>query len=583
MPPQTLANAEALKITQPITKDIIKDTVSTEKGNSWNEKARSFWAKRRKRVLLAGSVAGAGYLLYLSLIDDEASIENIRNFEPRLFVDKAVDEIVMAAQKVGQVVLPIPGLFLFTFPTFVSEFVEAWPEILASNAFYAKLKALLEEPRLPSLLGKPVNDNNSRNESHENQILEVLALEAIFLMAITAYQTSSVDDYYLRTPIDKLSGLFRRISSYIPEIDYREYFVYYSRVFLESVGFLYERSVWHLNSKTESLRPAEILVSIGRKANEFMHYLAIRSSFLTLADIKRFFVNLVAETYEMILSLDLSFTGIKDIVTVFLEAVSPMFVSASSMFKLSFAKPFINTFEDKNVSKAASYFLERTFKEPFVIDDILKILLHCIRNEQFVDEAKVLGKIIVQDAANDKLIEEELTQLFVRIFQTNDIKDSAVSLVKFVFEQEDTKETLIQLFINAFKDERTLNALKTSLTTAMSDVAADKQLQAKLSDFFVMSLQPILKEELSGHHGIQKRLSSPSESAEDIRTFAVNKMDLMNLVSGAERQGKLDRSQNPPSQSYEETLDEQERPRRYERLRLLQKMHNSSFSGLGSF
>lgn len=40
-----------------------------------------------------------------------------------------------------------------------------------------------------------------------------------------------------------------------------------------------------------------------------------------------------------------------------------------------------------------------------MVEDILKILLTCIKDEQFIIEAKNLGKIIVKDVSEDKSIE----------------------------------------------------------------------------------------------------------------------------------------------------------------------------------
>lgn len=580
---QTPVITEQPAIVSPTSEKIGQESSSNYGSNSSNEKIRSFWAKHRRHILIASSFAGLGFFLFADEFGRNRVKDKVTEFTKRLPIDATTSAVVNSAHKIGNVVFPFSKNVIFTFSTFIEEFREAWPEIKASSPIYSELKAIIEEPRFRPFSAKPNMENRSESQKGENESKLIALLKAVYLMSTSAYESSSLENSYLKKPIDQLRFLFRAISSYIPDINFHRLFVYYSRVFLESVGFLFETSVWHLNSRTETLHPAELFVSIWKKVNNLMHYLALRSSILTLGDIRKFFVTLVAETYEMLLNLDLSVQGIKNIVSVFLESVNPIFVTASSMLKLSFAKPFINTFEDQNVSKAASYFLERTFKEPFVIDDILKILLNCIRNEQFVDEAKVLGKIIVQDAANDKVIEEELAQLFVRIFQTDDIKESAVNLIKFVFEQEDTKETLVQLFVNAFKDERILNSLKITLSAAMSEVVADPELQKKVSDFALVTLQPVLKAQLSKIEGLENKLSKPAESAEDIRTYVVDKMDLLKLISEAERQQNLPKNQNNPAQIYEDYLEEQEKMRRYDRLRLLEQVHNRDFSGFRSF
>lgn len=369
--------------------------------------------------------------------------------------------------------------------------------------------------------------------------------------------------------------------SNIPIANYRLLFVYHSRAFLELAGSLLEWSVWNASLRYRNPHSTELFAALRTQVSNSSFYFTLRPSIANLKRIMSLFSMLEVEIYDMFLGLELSVEGIKKIMIVFLECVHPVIVTTASMLKVSFSKPFINTFEDQKVSKAASYFLERTFKEPFVIDDILKILLHCIKNDQFVDEAKILGKIIVQDAANDKVIEEELTQFFVRIFQSNDIKNSAVNLVKFVFEQEDTKEILVQLFVNAFKDERVLDALKVGLTIAISEIVTDPELQKKVSNFVLVILEPLLKAERSKINNLEERFSKPAESAEDIRTFAVDKLNLMNLICKDKRTNTESKMSNSNDPAYQNFPQEQENARRYERLKILDQVNNSNFCEFG--
>jgi hypothetical protein len=237
-----------------------------------------------------------------------------------------------------------------------------------------------------------------------------------------------------------------------------------------------------------------------------------------------------------------------DVFEVFRDVGGPSFRLSAPDFKPNIKSSFVETFEDHNVSKAASYFLERTFKEKFVIDDILQILLACVKDETFIDEAKVLGKIIVQDAANDKAIGDELTQLFSRIFQTDVIRTEANDLVKYIFYQEETKQTLIHLFVNAFQDERIQASISKTLGASITDISKDKEIRENLTAFiraitfplfFDKQVQALVKE--------ADRSAANNKSRESDEPTAML-FDMRNLQKSKEKAKDLKKSEKSPSQ-----------------------------------
>lgn len=124
----------------------------------------------------------------------------------------------------------------------------------------------------------------------------------------------------------------------------------------------------------------------------------------------------------------------------------------------------VSTLRTQPVEAGGVEYLLTLLKDKQVIDQLLTTLLKAIKSESFIDQAKVLGKDVVKSATADKEVEEALTQLFVRIFKTPEIKTEAKELVVHVVEQEEVKENMIRLVQVAFADDRVVDAMRDMLT-----------------------------------------------------------------------------------------------------------------------
>jgi hypothetical protein len=124
----------------------------------------------------------------------------------------------------------------------------------------------------------------------------------------------------------------------------------------------------------------------------------------------------------------------------------------------------VSTLRTQPVESGGVEYLLTLLKDKQVVDQLLSTLLTAIKSDSFIDQAKVLGKDIVKNATGDKEVEDALTNLFVRIFKTPEIKTEAKDLVVHVVEQEEVRENLIKLVQVAFADNRVVDGMRDMLT-----------------------------------------------------------------------------------------------------------------------
>lgn len=153
-------------------------------------------------------------------------------------------------------------------------------------------------------------------------------------------------------------------------------------------------------------------------------------------------------------------------------------------FKTFLKQSLGGTFKDEQIKREGVLYLEKVLKDKTLITQIIQILLKSIKEEKFIQEAKVLGKNIVVSAAKDKRVEKGLIDMFIRIVKNPEIKFEASELVKFVVNEPDSKEELVNLLIEVFKEEKVILAFKNLLAGALFDVLSEKETARRLQIFF---------------------------------------------------------------------------------------------------
>lgn len=156
---------------------------------------------------------------------------------------------------------------------------------------------------------------------------------------------------------------------------------------------------------------------------------------------------------------------------------------ADKIFKDFLKQALVGTFRDSSIKKEGVDYLERVVKEKPVVDQVLEILLKSIKDEGFVDEAKVLGKNIALTLINDKEVEKNVVDMFVRIFKEPEIKNEATELLIYVMHQEEIKKELIRLVSESFADKRVTEALKDALASSFYDILTDQETSQRLKLF----------------------------------------------------------------------------------------------------
>ena len=148
---------------------------------------------------------------------------------------------------------------------------------------------------------------------------------------------------------------------------------------------------------------------------------------------------------------------------------------ADKIFKNFLKQALVGTFRDSDIKQEGVGYLEKVIKEKPVVDQVLEVLLKSIKDEHFIDEAKVLGKEVTMSLINDKEVEKNIVDMFVRVFKEDDIKVEATNLLIHIVNQEEVKKELIRLISDSFADEKVAGALREALASSFYDILTDQE------------------------------------------------------------------------------------------------------------
>lgn len=167
--------------------------------------------------------------------------------------------------------------------------------------------------------------------------------------------------------------------------------------------------------------------------------------------------------------------GYNQLSNVIKSKINTQIENAHSETKTILKDTIVETLKHDEVASQGVDYLLILLKDKTTIDQILSVLIQSIKAPEFIDEAKILGKEIVKDAAIDKEVENSLTKLFVRIFKTEEIKNEGKNLLLHIISQNETKEELVQLIEKAFTDDRLTQSMKELLKKAFFELFTEQE------------------------------------------------------------------------------------------------------------
>jgi len=150
----------------------------------------------------------------------------------------------------------------------------------------------------------------------------------------------------------------------------------------------------------------------------------------------------------------------------------------------SFLKEVVQeVLRDPQIRREGGLFVENLAKRQIVLDAIVKLLVEAVKDPHFLQEAKGLGKILANDIINDKIIQQDVTNLVIKVLRDPEVKNELSDLVKWVIQQEETKKEVIDLFRNGFQEPKMQEATKALLANAFYEVLMDKETVEKVKLF----------------------------------------------------------------------------------------------------
>lgn len=129
---------------------------------------------------------------------------------------------------------------------------------------------------------------------------------------------------------------------------------------------------------------------------------------------------------------------------------------------------------DKNIKQEAAEFVSDLSKRELVLKGVLDLLLSVVKNPVFIEEAKHLGTEIVVNSANDKLIEQELKELVLRVLKSYEVQHEVTEVIRVVFSSPTATKTLVKLLVTAINEPPVKDALAQAVKYSFRELLNDR-------------------------------------------------------------------------------------------------------------